>query len=348
MNYFLLLLCIIIPVILPIILCFKIKGHSPKSIAGWKNTFKISPNEWLLSQSLFWCSLLIPFLLFISFGLVSWCEYNLDMSRKGLDTFIEISKLPLWLLAMAAPFSVIIARAHGTEQTATQIKELIKKNNNDSYFNQKNDFLTYFKGSEIDINSYSYFFQSSIEKGSCQADRNKILEAKHTIEFSLRVISIIEDAFNSKDENYDLNDMYFIATHALIKLNRTFNIHTYRKSLKHSNNRYYRTKNTEIKENQNPTISIPQIPLKSVILSLIELIEAYNKICDYCQSNERFDEDNQLLKHAIALTSENSSNLIIRMDLKIREKNWSKNISPSLKPINEHCLDNFKKSQTIK
>lgn len=296
-------------------------------------TFSLN-HESLFDQKLFIFTIQLSFTYFFIFGLMSWWGSSPDIGYEAFNNFMSRSKLPLGILSISAVLIVLIARAHGTEQTATQIKELFKKNNSDSYLNQKNDFLTYFKGSEIDINSYSYFFQSSIEKGSCQADRNKILEAKHAIEFSLRAISIIEDAFHSKDENYDLNDIYFIAMHALIKLNRTFNIHTYRKSLKHSNNRYYCVDNTKT--------FIPQIPLKSVVLSLIELIEAYNKICDYCQSNERFDEDNVYLKHAINLVSEGNSSLIIKMNLEIRKKNGIKNMPPSLKPIKEHCLDNFK------
>lgn len=139
MNFIYLLTLILISIVLPIALSFIIKRNLPNA-NGWKETFKVDPNRWLLSQPLFWCSLAIPFLLFISFGSVVWLEYEPQLNADGYKTFLEISKLPLWLFAIAAPTSVIVARAHATEQTAKQINELEKKNNYELFIMHRNEF----------------------------------------------------------------------------------------------------------------------------------------------------------------------------------------------------------------
>lgn len=63
------------------------------------------------------------------------------MTGEGFNKFLEISKLPLWLLAIAAPFSVVVARAHGTAQTAYQINELEIKNNQENYYRHRDDVI---------------------------------------------------------------------------------------------------------------------------------------------------------------------------------------------------------------
>lgn len=314
MNYFLLLLCIIIPVILPIILCFKIKGHSPKSIAGWKNTFKISPNEWLLSQSLFWCSLLIPFLLFTSFGIISWREHDLNLSTTGFNTFLDISKLPLWLLAIAAPFSVIIARAHGTEQTATQIKELIKKNNSDSYQSQRNDFLTYFKDTNIGIKTYSYYYPSTIEKGALSVNEELILKTKHSIDHSISVLRNMHMESTHKDSGFDF--YYKLAIFSLTETENIFTIPTFRKALK-NNTHYYSDKDTTINGNTKQYKKFPLVQTKTLVESLIELTSTYNKLCEYTHSHHEISNDDPSLKFANALLTTIPASELHKIDKRI-------------------------------
>lgn len=314
MNYFLLLLCIIIPVILPIILCFKIKGHSPKSIAGWKNTFKISPNEWLLSQSLFWCSLLIPFLLFTSFGIISWREHDLNLSTTGFNTFLDISKLPLWLLAIAAPFSVIIARAHGTEQTATQIKELIKKNNSDSYQSQRNDFLTYFKDSSIGVKAYSHYYPSTIEKGALPVNEELILKTREIIKHS---ISVLRNMYIEHNNEYsDFDSYYRLAIDSLIKTENIFTILTFKKALE-NNTHYYSDKDTTINGNTKQYKKFPLVQTKTLVESLIELTSTYNKLCEYTHSHHEISNDDKSLEYANYLLSRIPIEELYKIDTRI-------------------------------
>lgn len=128
---------------LPIFTCFLVKWKNPFKPLKWNEVFSIKEKESLLSQPLFWCSLSIPFFMFLNFGYFVWSDYLLSMTKDGFNTFIEISKLPLWLLAIAAPASVIIARAHGTAQTAKQIKELDRKNNLEHFYKHRSEFIEY-------------------------------------------------------------------------------------------------------------------------------------------------------------------------------------------------------------
>lgn len=119
---------------LSIFSCFLFKWKNPCALKNWKKMFKIIETKGLLSLPLFWLSFLLPFFLFITFGSIVWSGYDLSMTKEGFDIFLDISKLPLWLLAIAAPASVVIARAHGTAQTATQIKEMISNKKREIYF----------------------------------------------------------------------------------------------------------------------------------------------------------------------------------------------------------------------
>lgn len=341
MNYFLLLLCIIIPVTLPIILCFKVKGYSPKSIAGWKDTFKISPDEWLLSQTLFWCSLSIPFLLFLSFGSISWKEYDLEISQKNFDTFLEISKLPLWLLAIAAPFSVIIARAHGTEQTATQIKELIKKNNSDSYQSQRSDFLAYFKNTNIGIKAYSNFYSSTIEKGAFPPNEELILKTKLTIQRSLSVMRSIYIEHSNK--NSDLDFHYKLAINALIETQNLFTIPAFQEVLK--SNIYYFSKKEKIETATNIQYEkYPLISIKVLTESLIELTNTHNQLCEYIHSSDNINNDDPSLLFTTSLLNQINSKKLPIIDNAISSINAQIGMevtiqaSPLLKDILEKKL----------
>ena len=134
---------ILASLIIPISLSFLITKRLPFSRNNWRDTFKVNSNTWLLSQPLFWCSILTPFLLFLSFGLFVWKDLTISMKLSGYNEFLRISELPLWLLAIAAPMSVIVARAHATEQTAKQILELESKNISDRNISHRNSFISH-------------------------------------------------------------------------------------------------------------------------------------------------------------------------------------------------------------
>ncbi|CDL83893.1 hypothetical protein [Xenorhabdus szentirmaii] len=85
-------------------------------------------------QNLFWFSVTLPIILFFTFGLFVWTGYNIRLDEKGFSTFLEISKLPLAILALSPVFGVIISNIHRTIQTDEQIKKTSFKNNMDAFY----------------------------------------------------------------------------------------------------------------------------------------------------------------------------------------------------------------------
>lgn len=110
---------IVIPIFAPLFIlsCFG-KGDTTDK---WLNLWKFDYRKSLIAQKLFWACLLIPCCLFLSFGYIAWQSYSIDLTSKGLEEFIKISKLPLALLSTAIPFGAIAASFHSTEQTGKQI-----------------------------------------------------------------------------------------------------------------------------------------------------------------------------------------------------------------------------------
>lgn len=90
----------------------------------------------LLVQPLFWISIGVPLATFLFFGSLIWLEklHSFSLTNHGYQRFIEISKLPLLLLAAAVPLASIINNLHRTIQTEKQINESEKKNKTDSYY----------------------------------------------------------------------------------------------------------------------------------------------------------------------------------------------------------------------
>jgi hypothetical protein len=69
-------------------------------------------------------AIILPVYLFISIGYFAWHDYSLSLDHVAFATFMEISKLPLSLLALSLPLAVLVARLHSTKQIAHQIKAL--------------------------------------------------------------------------------------------------------------------------------------------------------------------------------------------------------------------------------
>ncbi|ATX04282.1 hypothetical protein CU079_23040 [Citrobacter freundii] len=88
----------------------------------------------LLKQPLFIASILIPLHTFLIYGLWIWKDYSLNFTSSGFNNFLEISKLPLLLLASAVPLAAIVNNIHRTIQVEKQITETSRKNHSDSYY----------------------------------------------------------------------------------------------------------------------------------------------------------------------------------------------------------------------
>lgn len=132
-NVSLLFICIhIICVIGFMIYCYK---------RGWLRL----DHQNLFQQKLFWISIFIPLTSFLLYGVWSWQGHTPDLSASGFETFYNISKFPLLLLASSVPLASIVNNIHRTIQTEKQIKESEKKNLSDSYYTHFKNTLDLFK-----------------------------------------------------------------------------------------------------------------------------------------------------------------------------------------------------------
>lgn len=108
------------------------------------NSFKLDANKGLLHQGLLWLTMLLPISYFFTFGTIAWNGYTIDISSNGLSIFFEISKVPLTLLSLALPLTILVARFHSTEQTAKQIAITSHKNNLDAFYAHRKELFSYF------------------------------------------------------------------------------------------------------------------------------------------------------------------------------------------------------------
>ncbi|HHR0587315.1 hypothetical protein ACU60Q_03455 [Klebsiella aerogenes] len=104
---------------------------------GW---FELNDNN-LFKQPLFIVSILLPFYYFILFGCWVWRDHSLQLTTDGFANFLNISKLPLLLLASSVPLASIVNNIHRTIQTESQIQSAKVKNNADAYYSHLKLFI---------------------------------------------------------------------------------------------------------------------------------------------------------------------------------------------------------------
>ena len=108
------------------------------------SSLSLNADKGLSSQGLLWLSILCPFLYFITLGGITWQGYEISITSAGINTFFSISKLPLAILSIIIPLSVLVSRFHATKQTAEQIKITRLKNNLDLFNSHRNELFSYF------------------------------------------------------------------------------------------------------------------------------------------------------------------------------------------------------------
>lgn len=74
-------------------------------------------------QNLFWMAIITPIMYFIIIGVIAWIGTDINVNYQGFNKFLEISKLPLGILALSPIFGVIVSNVHRTIQTEEQIKK---------------------------------------------------------------------------------------------------------------------------------------------------------------------------------------------------------------------------------
>lgn len=99
-----------------------------------------NPEKGLFKHKVFWLSVFLPFLAGVLLGIPVWAGYELSLTKAGYDTFYDLSKLPLMIMALALPFGAIVARFHRTMQSARQIKDA---DNRDKYLQYKDALMDF-------------------------------------------------------------------------------------------------------------------------------------------------------------------------------------------------------------
>lgn len=128
-------------------------------------------------QWLFWIAVIFPILSCVYFGSIIWYEYPVEVSKHGYNSFLEISKLPLYLLAGSPILGAFVASAHRSYQTDIQIKtannqliEARNKNKVDIYFakrkfiNEQLESIFTIDEEKISKLTYLYFESHNVKK----------------------------------------------------------------------------------------------------------------------------------------------------------------------------------------
>ncbi|MCF2909971.1 hypothetical protein L1285_16750 [Pseudoalteromonas sp. DL2-H2.2] len=98
------------------------------------------PKRALHRQYIFWIALTVPLMLFLLVGSLYWKGYEFSWTKEGIDTFFEISKVPLYFLSSVIPFLILAARIHGTRQVEEQIKVTQENNIFTNYYKHRELF----------------------------------------------------------------------------------------------------------------------------------------------------------------------------------------------------------------
>ncbi|EID2626319.1 hypothetical protein K8W40_001407 [Escherichia coli] len=102
-------------------------------ITWWKKWYVLN-HENLFNQKLFWIVILTPTFSFLYFGIFSWLGHKPQLNSEGMNNFLNITKLPLFILASVVPLGAIVSNLHRTYQMEAQIKNSESKNNLDAFY----------------------------------------------------------------------------------------------------------------------------------------------------------------------------------------------------------------------
>ncbi|MDK9605352.1 hypothetical protein [Lelliottia wanjuensis] len=98
----------------------------------------------LLKQPLFIASILVPLHTFLVYGLWVWKDHNIAFTSDGFSNFLNITKLPLIILASSAPLAAIVNNIHRTIQTKKQIRIAEANNLGSSFHTQQKHLIDIF------------------------------------------------------------------------------------------------------------------------------------------------------------------------------------------------------------
>lgn len=152
------------------------------------------------NQNLFWIAIFSPIVYFFLFGVLAWIGTDFDFKYQGFNKFLEISKLPLGILAFSPIFAVIVSNIHRSIQTDKQIVVTENKNLIDGYYShvkfisenfEKVNFKAVFfvmKKDENNENQYHPIIVIDTNINRCISLYNKIFtQSNYTNGFDLNI-----------------------------------------------------------------------------------------------------------------------------------------------------------------
>lgn len=160
-EVFVLACLVTLPVLIPVIFIAAVLGTGSWWCKRFTSALTLSADEGLSSQGLLWLSIFCPFFYFVTLGFIAWQGFEISITGEGLNTFFSLSKLPLTILSLTIPLSVLVSRFHATKQTAEQIKITRLKNNLDLFSSHRNELFSYF--SQIGEVNYSDCFTAKFK-----------------------------------------------------------------------------------------------------------------------------------------------------------------------------------------
>jgi len=135
---------IVLPFFISVFVIAVFLGSGPWLLERLKVTLSLHEDRGLAEQGLLWVSISTPILYFFFLGAISWSGHSISLTTDGLKLFWSISALPLGVLSLALPLSVLVSRLHATKQTAKQIKITQQKNNVDLFYSHRKELFNYF------------------------------------------------------------------------------------------------------------------------------------------------------------------------------------------------------------
>lgn len=160
--------------------------------------YKLTPDQALYEQPLFWVAALLPLYTGLYLGSFIW-SFSWQLTGSAFNSFIEGSKLPLGVMALGIPFGVMVGSFHRTLQTAEQIKQAESANKFKNYVEHKREFLggakkhrLLGKDEILALDIYNYFFPDA-KNGEFSIKDVAVVHAVARCFESYRVRNVLSD-----------------------------------------------------------------------------------------------------------------------------------------------------------
>lgn len=144
-SEWLLLIAIVVPVLGVLVVSAITASIAVRSgRPNLKLVFTLDPKLGLSRHALFWAAMFVPVGWFLIFGIYAWlgCSgCSIALNAEGFSEFIRISKLPIALLSLALPLTLLVSYLYSTEQTAKQLR----KNEHENFYMHRREFVSYFE-----------------------------------------------------------------------------------------------------------------------------------------------------------------------------------------------------------